>query len=601
MPIVVFLLTVFYSFSVFAQNPAQDAQWLALLHYQKQIISADESTIDSENFFLSPVGKYNPEAELAATIRLFEDTNDNQKKCLFPARYQWLKKKRLITKPFPKCEEWESFYHDIRPAGATLLFTNAYMNNPASLFGHTLLRIDTARKGTQLLAHGANYGAFTGEQNGLLFAVYGLTGGYFGGFTVKPYYEIINQYNNIENRDIWELNLNFSDEELEMLMAHLWEMGQTQTRYYFFTENCSYMLLELLDAVRPSLHLAEQFPVHAIPLDTLKAVNSRAHLVKNQNFRPSRQNKIIHRYRQMTPEQQQVYKNIIKNQNFDYQNLSEEEKAGVLETAYQYVQYQYVAHNLELAEYRRQSFKLLKERNKLSGHDNLQELKNGKNPLQSHESAQIGIGFGTRNGNAFQQINARPAYTSLLDKSYGLLSGAEINFLNLVARHYDKGNKFVLQNLNLIGISSISPVDFMFQPISYNIHLDINRELNPNTEKEGYVLDIHGGAGGAYALNDNIKTFMFLNTHLGYGGFLPHNSYGGIGPEVGVYADYGNWRLLASAEKIFATSQFADKIKYNIGFSLDLSDNTALQLNYKYNDNHGHDEEETLLNLQWFY
>ena len=88
MPIVVFLLTVFYSFSVFAQNPAQDAQWLALLHYQKQIISADESTIDSENFFLSPVGKYNPEAELAATIRLFEDTNDNQKKCLFPARYK---------------------------------------------------------------------------------------------------------------------------------------------------------------------------------------------------------------------------------------------------------------------------------------------------------------------------------------------------------------------------------------------------------------------------------------------------------------------------------------------------------------------------------
>ena len=216
-----FLCSFLISFSAVASVPADDIQWRALLHYQKQFIGADESTIDSEDFFLSPVGKYNAEAELAATIRLFEDSHDNEKKCLFPARYQWLKKKGLIHQTFPECKEWKSFYHDIRPAGATFLFTNAYMNTPASLFGHTLLRIDTARKGTQLLAHGANYGAFTGEQSGFLFAVYGLTGGYYGSFTVKPYYEIITQYNNIEHRDIWEINLNFSDEELEMLMAHL--------------------------------------------------------------------------------------------------------------------------------------------------------------------------------------------------------------------------------------------------------------------------------------------------------------------------------------------------------------------------------------------
>ena len=601
MPIIIFFISFFISFSAIASTPSDEPEWRALLHFQKQFVGVDESTIDSEEFFLSPVGKYNADAELAATIRLFEETEDNEKKCLFPARYKWLKNKGLVSKSFPKCEEWESFYHDIRPAGATLLFTNAYMNNPASLFGHTLLRIDTARKGTQLLAHGANYGAFTGEQNGLLFAVYGLTGGYFGGFTVKPYYQIVNEYNNIENRDIWEITLNFTPEELEMLMAHLWEVGQTKSRYYFFTENCSYMLLELLDAVRPSLKLAQQFPVHAIPLDTFKAVASRPDMVKGINYRPSRQNKIIYRYRQMTPVQKEVYQDIIKNQKFDYQDLSETEKAGVLETAYQYVQYQYVTHKLELGEYRKQSFKLLKARNELGQKDNLQELKEGKNPLLAHESAQIGGGIGVRNGETFQQINGRPAYTSLLDNSYGLLSGAEINFLNVVARYYDERQKFVLQNLNLIGISSISPINFMFQPISYNIHVDLNREMNPETEDEGYVFDIHGGGGGAYALNDNIKAYGFVNSHIGYGGFLPHNSYAGIGPEVGLYADYGNWRLLASAEKIFATSRFADKIKYKVGISFDLSKNTALQLNYHFNDNHGHDEEETMLNWQIFY
>lgn len=597
MPILYFIIAFLFSFSAYAEDLSQDPQWLALLHYQSQFIGRDESTIDTENFFLNKNGKYDASAELEATINLFENSEDTEKKCLFPARYKWLKQQGVVSKPFPKCPEWESFYDDIRPAGVTLLFTNAYMNNPASLFGHTLLRIDTARQGTQLLAHGANYGAFTGEQNGLLFAVHGLTGGYYGGFTVKPYYDIINQYNNIENRDIWEMNLDFTSEELDMLMAHLWEVGQAQSRYYFFTENCSYMLMEVLDAVRPSLKLAKDFPAHAIPLDTMKAVQSRSGLVKGVHYRPSRQNKILYRYQQMTPEQKESYKKLIKDQNTDDPSLS----AGVLETAYQYVQYQYVAEKLELSDYRKQSFSLLRRRNQLGRDDGLKELSEGKNPLLAHGSSAFGGGFGWKRGTAFQQINARPAYTSLLDNSYGLLSGAEINFLNVTARHYDNDNKFVLEKFDLVGIKSLSPIDFMFQPISYNIGLSIDREFNPKSRSEGYAFNISGGAGGAYALNEHIKAFGFVNNHLAYGGFLPHNSWAGLGPELGIYADYGNWRLLASVEKVFATSHFADKLKYNAAISFDLTKNTALQLKYKFNENHGHNEEETLLNWQLFY
>lgn len=601
MPILLFFISLFIIFSAQAGDFSRDAQWLALLHYQPQLTGAEESTIDSPDFFLSPNGKYDSSAELQATIDLFENSGDIKKKCLFPARYKCLKEQGLIHKEFPDCPEWQSFYDDIRPSGATLLFTNAYMNNPASLFGHTLLRIDTARKGTQLLAHGANYGAFTGEENGILFAVLGLTGGYYGGFTVKPYYDIINQYNNIENRDIWELNLNLSPDELDMLMAHLWELGQTRSRYYFFSENCSYMLLETLDAVRPELRLATQFPVQVIPLDTLKAVNSRAGLVKNINYRPSRQNKILHRFKQMDAGQRRVYHNIIKKQKFAYEDLTDAEKAGVLETAYQYVQYQYVAEKLELKDYRKQSFAILKERNRITANDSISELTEGKNPLLSHASSRISFGAGVRNGGGFQQFSARPAYTSLLDNSYGLLSGAEINFLDLTARHYDRGNKLVLQNLDIIGIRSLSPIDSMFTPVSYNVLFNIGREMNPETEDEGYVLHLQAGGGGAYALSERLTAYMMINNHIAYGGFLPHNSWAGIGPEVGIYGDFDNWRLLASAEKVFATSSFADKIKYKTGLSFDISKNTSLTLQYNFNDNHGHDEEETLLNFQLFY
>ena len=289
------------------EKPEVTPEWLALVHYRPQMFGGYEGTIDSESFYLAEDGRTNPASELQASIKLFEEAKDKEKICLFPARYQYLQKQGWVKADYPKCEEYQQFVKDLHPAGVTLLFTDAYMNNPSSLFGHTLVRIDTGRKGTQLLAHGMNYGAFTGPNPGALYAVLGLTGGYYGGFTVKPYYDTINTYNNIENRDIWELNLDLTQEEQEMFVAHLWEIGHTQTRYYFFTQNCSYMLLEMLDAVRPSLQLADEFPVQAIPLDTLKAVYRKPGLVKNVNYRPSRQAKIINQYKQMNEPQKKAF------------------------------------------------------------------------------------------------------------------------------------------------------------------------------------------------------------------------------------------------------------------------------------------------------
>ena len=80
------------------------------------------------------------------------------------------------------CKDYQSFMNDVKPDGITVLFTNAFMSNPASLFGHTLIRIDTSRKGTQMLAHGSNFGANSGDDSGPVYAFKGLVGGYYGGY-----------------------------------------------------------------------------------------------------------------------------------------------------------------------------------------------------------------------------------------------------------------------------------------------------------------------------------------------------------------------------------------------------------------------------------
>lgn len=580
---------------------ANSEEWLALGHYQPQRFGGLESTIDSTKFFLSPRGKYNPKAELEATIALFQ-SNDEETKCLFPARYKLLKKHGIIDYDYPKCAELEKFYDDLQPSGITFLFTDAYMNNPSSLFGHTLLRIDTARKGTQLLAHGANYGAFTeGKENGALFAVLGLTGGYFGGFTVKPYYDIINTYNNIENRDIWEYNLNFTSAELNFFVAHLWEVGHAQSRYYFFTRNCSYMLMETLDAVRPSLKLAQQFKLQTIPLDTVKAVNNREGFIKGVRYRPSRQRKIQYRVSEMNKAEQTAYYQAIENKNYEMPGLTDAEKSDVAETAYQFVQYQYVAHKLELSDYRKQSFQALVARNKLKESGKIAELTNGKSPLQSHDSMRATVGVGFKNGDAFQEISYRPAYHSLTDTNYGLLKGAEINFLNTTLRHYDNDNKYVLERFDLLGIRSISPIDRMFAPVSFQILSGIKRTTDPQTGKEGYVADLVVGGGATYALTDNIWLFAMGNAKAAYGGFLPRNQYGALGGEVGIFADFDNWRLLAEAEKYYASSKIGSYQEYKIEASYTLDRNNALAINYKYQQNYGKDIEESVLSWRRFF
>ena len=579
-----------------AESLADTAQWRALLHYHNS-----KSSIDSPNFFLSRDGKTNPQAELQDSISLFEG-DDEEKKCLFPARYLWLKKQGQVKKDFPSCKEYDQFRQDLQPAGVTLLFTDAYMNNPSSMFGHTLLRIDTKRKGTQLLAHGANYGAFTGDEPGALYAILGLTGGYFGGFTVKPYYDIINTYNNIENRDIWELNLDFDDEELEFFVAHLWEIGQTQSRYYFFSRNCSYMLMEMLDAVRPELNLAEQFPLQAIPLDTFKAAYRAKGLTKGINYRPSRQNKIRYRYKMMDDEQKKAYLQIIKTKKFELpQNMDEAKKADVLETAYQYVQYQYVAKDLELKEYRRQSFDALRTRSKLKEKGSIEDLKEGKSPLFAHESMRAVVGGGVRNGESFEEISYRPAYQSLTDNTFGLPRGAEINFLETSLRHYDEQDKIVLHNFDLLTIRSISPIDHMFSPISFQIKANVERWQNPKNEHEGYIGNLAVGTGGAYALSENVWGFVLINTKGAYGGFLPHNSWLAMSANIGLLADFDRWKILGEVEPQWASQKLGTEISYKVELNYVFKTNWSLEAKVWFKEREGKDEEEFSGGIRYYF
>jgi hypothetical protein len=124
------------------------------------------------------------------------------------------------------------------------------------MYGHSLLRLTRRTgEGNRLIDYIVNFAAEEHTKNGLVYAWKGLFGGFAGHFYVMPYYMKIQEYSNIESRDLWEYELALGEMQAERLVAHTWETRSTHFNYYFATENCSYFLLKLLEVADPELRL----------------------------------------------------------------------------------------------------------------------------------------------------------------------------------------------------------------------------------------------------------------------------------------------------------------------------------------------------------
>ena len=280
---------------------AADPGWLRLGHYQRTLTGGWKSQADGKEFFLAKGGKTDPAAELEATLRGFfddapkrEELDDAQ--CRFPARFAFLGRRLgfdLARLPPRRCPKLEDFLARTRPRGVTLVFSSYYLNNPASSFGHTLLRLDKTgearpEKRFELLDHGVDYSASVDTGNAVLYAAKGLLGFFKGEFKIYAYYYKVRQYGDYESRDLWEYELALLPEEVAMLAAHVWELGGTWFDYWYLDENCSYHVLSALEAAAPRLDLVSHVGRFVVlPSDTVLALFQNPGLVRAVHYRPS--------------------------------------------------------------------------------------------------------------------------------------------------------------------------------------------------------------------------------------------------------------------------------------------------------------------------
>ncbi|MEO1656952.1 MAG: DUF4105 domain-containing protein [Pseudomonadota bacterium] len=235
-------------------------QWRILGRWKRSFVPgrALHSDIITDSFFLAERGRYDPEAELRATLEglavLLADDPSESALCRFPGRAIFLRQQGVdVPDPIASCPDVKEFFDDGDTNSVSVLFISGYLSNPGSAFGHLLLRFHAEGDDEpveDVLDRAINYGAASSEEDPIIpYILKGLFGRYQSTYTTLQFFHQAERYREMELRTIWQYKLDLTPDENELLVAHVYELLTSENRYYFLRQNCAWRIAETLELV----------------------------------------------------------------------------------------------------------------------------------------------------------------------------------------------------------------------------------------------------------------------------------------------------------------------------------------------------------------
>ena len=591
-----------------------ERMWQVLIHYKDGVFSGNRSLVDDDRFFLSENGKTDAAAELEATIRAlfaqdgYPDGNSHPY-CKFPARRTWLTERLSIDEsklPPITCSDYEKTFNEIDPKSVTLVFPFLYISRPMSMFGHTLLRINNSYNDA-LLGHGVTFNAMMPQGVNIFeYSVKGLFGVYPGTYTVKKYYTTIFEYTNIDKRDIWEYDLNFTEAETERLFMHLWELADIYSDYYFLDENCSYNLLFLLEAARPSLYLTESI-IWEAPPDTVKRIYDLG-LVDKVHYRPSHAKTMSSIGAQLPMVTLDIAKDVGKGRqdigvivNSDYPDRI---KVGMLDLAIEVLRYDSVAKGAEteedVQEYREKTIDFLSARSKFRIKTDYR-LDTPKAPHLGHDISSLSLGGGFRDGYFYSEANFRAAFHSLYDIDHGYIPNSETVAGDITLRWDTSKGNVKVQDFKLFSIMALPPMDRLFKPFSWKIAAAGEQKYFKD-EGEKFVPYIQGGWGASFMLFEAVHMWVLAEADLSFSSGYSSYAGLGLGGEIGAAYSFDFGKIVAQGfYRNYIFSRSVSESSLQGAYIFPVSTNNALTLSYKRKYEHGRYSWESGVNWRYYF
>jgi len=495
---------------------------LRLLHYKSTHKNGEGSEIISKNFFLAEDGMINPKSELEKTIASFfvneVNNHDNHAKCRFIARYEWLSSKlnfNQIDFPNIKCKSFIKWIGKNQIINLKLVFVSSYLENPGSLFGHLLLRID-AKEGIfspLMLNTTLNYGAIVPHnENPFAYIYNGIFGNYKSQFSDERFHMFDNMYGEKELRDMWEYNLNLSDDQKKRIVYHAWELIHgVQFDYYFFKENCAYRIAELIDMGWENNKILNKNKLWSSPIEVLlklskTKINDKPILYEEPELLMSRLTKLNHRIKYVSKHEKYIINHLYNDykyiDNANYKELNDNKKSLILDVYFDYIQ---IYPKTKDKENESKKYKLLNHRSKLPKSKKI-KYPVLTSPTNGHGPHRVKFGFFKNKINNLEGILAfRLSYHDFLDSDHGHITDSTLKTFDIE----------LISNENIINLDKVVFVEMIKLP-SNKTGLDMDDSYSWSFVFEWRDKDLECDTCKILHLNYGLGSSFYFNRNLAY-------------------------------------------------------------------------------------
>ncbi|MDD4913236.1 MAG: DUF4105 domain-containing protein [Sideroxydans sp.] len=501
----------------------QSAEWHKINQYHPTL-GGVKSRVDDASYFLAANGKRDPQAELEATIRAAYDEgmaeqSRQPKLCRWVARYQYLNRsmKELgFDYPAPRCEGFERWKSGMARDHVTMIFASIYLNSPASMYGHIFMRFDSTKAGefNRLSDTTVGYTVNSNGDFGPLFLAQSLAGGFPGNFVSVPYFMKVREYADLENRDLWEYQTDFTPEEIDKMHAFIWEQSFTYADYYFADDNCALILLATLEAGRPNLGLIASAKPWLAPLDTVKVLRD-ANVLTKKRYRPSQYSTLISNVERAPDKVREQAVALAHSLTLpeEIPGVNAQEQAQLLDLALGVLEYERNQKNSEqeAAPLNQFQLKLAMLRSKVDASATYQPAPTPRqSPDEGHNSFRVGMALGQVDGVGYGQLSTRLVYHDGLDPNAGFSPGVSSKIGDLYLRFNDKNIRF--ERLDLFEVFLPSVRTDWYRPLTIKANISVRREVQRNDVSAPTVFRIELGGGEGYRISEHSQMYVIADT-----------------------------------------------------------------------------------------
>ena len=425
--------------------------WQDLLH--AELLDREyKSRVVTKGFLLSSESTtFDAEQELTATLNSF---TSQEGVCAKPSRYFFLS--RYFDLPESRlfdCKYLEDVsYESLVGSDISVVYASGYLGNPASYYGHMLLRISQNSSKNRLLDTAVNFGAINAMgDDPISYIAKGLFGGYEGAFSAAPFFIFDNQYRAVEQRDLWEYDLQLDAEAKKLLLLHIHEMQQFRFEYYFMGRNCVSAFADLLNVVtKVDFDASKRHLVY--PHSWLKFLERTNEIKVNINFLPSQTTSFRQRFEVLNDNQKELLHSYAKENSVQKRNThSNLDKAVALDTL---ILYSKGFLNKDESEQRALA-RIAKLRLELDETSTPFPRADDFNvrPDQGRPPARVTWNYSQSTEDSFQLLQIRPAFYDEFDgRSLGFHGSALIMAQGVLS--FNQEDKVSLESLTLLEINN---------------------------------------------------------------------------------------------------------------------------------------------------